>query len=705
MRFALPLVFLAAASSLAAQERVLTTALEVRSLSFAEAEKGLPVQLRGVVVFIENRGALFLEDHTSTTFFRLPAGDTPLPAIGDELEVTSKTRNGLYLPGLDDSTYRVVGRRELGPGRPATYDDLHFGRFHYQRVAVEGIVRTARAVDARRGHLRLAMGSRVIDVWVEKPPPAGLTIVDHGVRVTGLAAGLINTSRRQLVQPFLRVTDWNDIAILASAPPPAEAPRVSAEELLAFQVKGLGERRVRFDGVVSAAWGGDQAFVQQGDLAVAVRFGGPVALAPGDRVNVVGFPAMDRFSASLVDAELLTRESGAPPAPAEVGSLDELYGRTGQPLPGKYDGRLVRLGLTVRDAFKSEDGVTLLVQSGERSVQARMPDGTELLPPGAQVRLTAICQVESAVSGSGFASRPGLISLRGQSPAALEVLSRPSWWTVRRLAGVLVALAGLTLLAGLWIVGLRRQVTRQTAALRHRIETQAALEERQRIAREFHDTLEQELAGVSLRLDAVATRPLDDKGRQLVAASRNLVTRIQTETRDLIGDLRDATEATGDLAATLQVLAARLAAESAVEIRIEAAPGLPLLAPAVVHDLRMIARESVTNALNHGRASCVTITAAVAADALLLAIIDNGCGFNPAIAATQRRGHVGCEGIRERVRKIGGSVIWRSELQKGTTVEVTLPLGRSRPDDEAGVPAAPAAGLVTSAATPTPPVT
>ncbi len=666
-----------------AQERVLTTALEVRSLSFAEAEKGIPARLRGVIVFIENRGALFLEDHTSTTFFRLPAGDTPLPAIGDEIELTSRTRNGLYLPGLDDSTYRVIGRRELPPGRPANYDDLHFGRFHYQRVAVEGIVRSVRPLDPRRGLIRLAIGSRAIDVWVETPPPAGLAIVDHRVRVTGLAAGHINTPRRQLVQPFLRVIDWSDIAVLASAPPPAEAPRVSAEELLAFEVRGLGERRVRFDGVVSAVWSGDQAFVQQGEMALAVRFGGPVALVPGDRVNVVGFPAMDRFSASLVDAELLTREPGAPPTPVDVESLDELYGRSGQPLPGKYDGRLVRLALTVRDAFKSEDGVTLLVQSDQRTVQARMPEGTELLPPGARVRLTAICQVESALLGSGFASRPGLISLRGRSPADLEVLKRPSWWTVRRLAGVLIALAGLTLLAGLWIVGLRRQVARQTAALRHRIETEAALEERQRIAREFHDTLEQELAGVSLRLDALATRVEDQKGRTLVENSRHLVARIQSETRDLIGDLRDPAEAAGDLAAALEGVAARHNAENGAEVRLEAVR-LPRLPAATVHDLRMIAREAVTNALRHGGAARVVISVEAAAGRIVLRVIDNGRGFDPAAALQGKRGHFGCAGMRERARKVGATVAWRSTPGTGTTVEVVLPLVAQ--SDVGGVP-------------------
>jgi hypothetical protein len=93
--------------------RVLTTALEIRSLSPAEADRGIPVRLRGVVVFVEGVSALFLQDETSTTLFRLEKA--PLPRVGDEIELTAKTRMGLYLPGVDYATYRILGRRALPP--------------------------------------------------------------------------------------------------------------------------------------------------------------------------------------------------------------------------------------------------------------------------------------------------------------------------------------------------------------------------------------------------------------------------------------------------------------------------------------------------------------------------------------------------------------------------------------------------------------
>jgi len=254
------------------------------------------------------------------------------------------------------------------------------------------------------------------------------------------------------------------------------------------------------------------------------------------------------------------------------------------------------------------------------------------------------------------------------------VLRTPPWWTPRRLSAVLAALAGVTLLAGGWIAILRRQVHRQTAALRHRIEAEAALAERHRIAREFHDTLEQELAGVSLRLDALATRVSDDKGKSLIVASRNLVTRIQVETRDLISDLRDPAETAGDLVAALAPVAARSSNEGEVLVRVESHGAIPLLPAAIVHDLRMIAREAVNNARKHGRATHVSIEVGTQPERLFMRIVDNGCGFDAATAVEGRRGHFGCAGMRERGRKIGAEIVWESTLQKGTTVAVSLPL-------------------------------
>jgi signal transduction histidine kinase len=358
------------------------------------------------------------------------------------------------------------------------------------------------------------------------------------------------------------------------------------------------------------------------------------------------------------------------PEPVTIPSLGQL--------DETHDAKLVAVTATVRDIFKTEEGTALLLAGSSRTLQARLPDDVEPPPSGAQVRITGIYHVEAVAATSGFTSSPVIASLRSRSADDIVVLRPPPWWTARRLAAVLAALAGITALAGLWIAALRRQVGRQTAALRKRIEAEAALEERQRIAREFHDTLEQELAGVSLRLDALATRGLDEKGRSLATGARNLVSRMQSETRDLISDLRDPTETAGDLVAALASVAARQSTDTDTPVRLESGSAIAPLPPAVVHHLRMIAREAVTNAIKHGRATHVQIGVDENAGEVVLRVADNGCGFDATLADQQKRGHFGCAGMRERARKIGAEVTWRSVLQRGTTVEVRLPMATSR---------------------------
>lgn len=659
-------------TTLPAQERTLTSTVEIRSLSVEEANRAYPVKLRGVVVFIDTPIALFLQDEGSSVFFRTL--QRPLPEVGDEIEIEGYTRMGLFLPGVGESSFRLIGRRELPPGEPVQYDDLYFGRYHYQRVTVTGIVRSVTAADEELSVIRLAEGSRIIEARVGASLDPTRPLVGHRVRVTGLAAGLINSARRQLVKPQLRVLGWHEVEILTAGPNVEEVPFVSAEELLAFRVTGLGDQRVRMEGVVTAAFGGDQVFLQQGAHAFEVRFSSAVDVVPGDRLTVAGFPSMERFSASVVDAQLLDRVSGPVLEPLPVVSTADLYGTIRDPQSGRYDGHMVRLSGTVRAAFRNEEGFTLVVQDNERTIDVRVPPDTMIPPDGSFVRIAGICYVETAVRGSGFASRPGIVSLRSPHANDVEVVRTPPWWTPRRLAVGIAALAGVTILAGLWIAVLRRQVRRQTSALRTRIETTAVHEERQRIAREFHDTLEQELAGVSLRLDALCTRISDEKTQGLASVSRHLISRIQCETRDLISDLRDTAEAAGDLVSVLDAVTARYGTESCPRVRLKAVGTIPRLMPAVVHDLRMIAREAVNNARKHSGAVEITIEVLLEMDVLVMRVVDDGCGFDASTSFERKLGRFGCAGMRERARKLGVAITWKSEPAKGTIVEVKLPV-------------------------------
>jgi signal transduction histidine kinase len=649
-----------------AKGQILTKAIEVRSLTLGEAQQGLKANLHGTVVFVEAGASVFMQDETSTTFFR--PDRMGVLRMGDEIKVEGKTRAGLYLPGLGVSKFRVLRHGVVPAGIPANYEDLVSARYHYQRVVVDGVVRSAGPADEEHSLLRLAVGSRTIEVRIDAPLERDRVLVDSRVRIQGLAAGFHN-ERRQLVQAHIRVSDWTDVEVVDVAPPTAEVPGVSADKLLAFQLAGRSDRRVRIAGIVAAAFADGHVFLQQGAIGFGARLEA-ARLNIGDRIEIAGFPEMERFSASLVDTELLSRSPGPPPEPADVGPPERLL--------GSHDGRLVTVTATLADSFKSGVGNVLLLRRAKGTIQARLPESVTPPPSGSRVRLTGICLVETVQPGARFTSKPGEVSLLVRRPGDIVVVDLAPWWTMQRLAIVLATLGATTLLAGLWIAVLRAQVRKQTTALSSRIESEAALQERQRIAREFHDTLEQELVGVSIRLDALATREFDENGLNLISTSRHLVSRIQSETRNLISDLRDSNEMAGDLAAALTAVSARHAAENGVDVRITGASGILPLPAATVHDLRMIARESITNALKHGRAKHVGIEIESLDGNVIMRITDDGCGFTPKSEDAEMQNQFGCAGIRERARKIGAEVRWRSAPEKGTIVEVVLPIDNHR---------------------------
>lgn len=642
----------------------LHTALEVRSLSPETAESGQPVDLRGIVVFSDPPSTIFFQDETAGTFFRLD-GRVP-PAPGSEVRVIGSTMPGLYLPGIHEATFEILGQPGLPAAIPATLDDLLSGRYHYQRVSVEGIVRKISSNDENTAIVRLDLGSRVIAVQVETVAEGGKDLVDARVRVTGLAAGEVN-HRRQLVEPYLRCHDWSDLAVVTPARPVDEIGDISPGEILTFAVGGSMRHRVRLTGSVLAAFGEGEIFLRSEESGIAVQLVETERRPEvGDGIVVVGFPEMDRFSARLADASIVSRRAeGDEPAALPV-SVSDL-------LEGLHDNDLVSVEADLVELYRSERGAVLLLREGEESLLVEAPDVPDELAAGARVRATGIAVVESARRSGEYRAEPDRVVLRQRGPDDLAVLRAPTWWTPGRLAAGLVVFLVATVLAGLWILLLRRQVARQTAALRHRIEHEAVLEERQRLAREFHDTLEQQLAGLVLRLDAAVAKGGDEKLRGFLEGSRSLVSRIQSETRNLVSDLRQDPGEAADLVGTLgELLDAGSAGVGPALSMVSPAGGVPPLPSRTVHHLRMIAQESITNAIKHAAARHVTLVVETPPGGIVLRIRDDGRGFDPAAATSGKSGHFGCMGMRERCRKIGAAIDWQSAAGEGCEVTVTL---------------------------------
>jgi hypothetical protein len=138
-----PLVLLLSLLALSAQaQEVLRHAAEVRGLPPDRALAGVPAELEVVVGFIESpsSGTVFVQDETGGTYFRVNPHGAALK-VGDRVRLRGKSVPGLYLAGVEAQSYEVIGTGEPPIPVRADYEDLASGRYHYQRVQVEGIGR------------------------------------------------------------------------------------------------------------------------------------------------------------------------------------------------------------------------------------------------------------------------------------------------------------------------------------------------------------------------------------------------------------------------------------------------------------------------------------------------------------------------------------------------------------------------------------
>ena len=277
---------------------------------------------------------------------------------------------------------------------------------------------------------------------------------------------------------------------------------------------------------------------------------------------------------------------------------------------------------------------------------------------------------QTSLPAEPTAAPPIEILLR--SPQDLQLLRAASWWKPQRLAAVIAALAATVLAAVAWALGLRRQVARQVAIIEEKLQFQAIAGERLRIAREFHDTLEQDLAGIALRLDAAAELTEDSTSRSVLEQQRGLLEQVRRETHDFLWDLRDPARTDGSLIESLGSQIAYLQTLTNVPLRLHLETDASRLSPALQFHLLRIVREGVTNALKHAEPSCVEVRLGSTAAGHTVEISNDGRGFDVATCSALD-GHFGLRGMAERALRMGATLSIDSHADRGTTVRLLIP--------------------------------
>jgi signal transduction histidine kinase len=250
--------------------------------------------------------------------------------------------------------------------------------------------------------------------------------------------------------------------------------------------------------------------------------------------------------------------------------------------------------------------------------------------------------------------------------AAVEFIIPPTfvqtvWFTALWVAAAL----GLMLLIFAWWL---RQAQAQ---LRSRLNER--LVERERIARDLHDTFLQAVQGLMLRFQAAAERiPPQEPARTFMEDALDRADRVLADGRQKIMTLRSPEAPDTDFSQDIHIAGEGLARNSGVAFDFSVADTPRALHPIVREEAYRIVVEALANAFQHARASRVVARIDYGRRGLVMKIADDGCGFDTSVDR-ESAGHWGLRGMRERATRIRARLEINSRTGKGTGLELTVP--------------------------------
>ncbi|MCQ4163824.1 sensor histidine kinase [Tahibacter harae] len=255
--------------------------------------------------------------------------------------------------------------------------------------------------------------------------------------------------------------------------------------------------------------------------------------------------------------------------------------------------------------------------------------------------------------------------------AGVDFVIEPAWFQTGLFRA---ALGAFLLLAAVLLYRWRlRQIAR-----RLRAQNEVRQEERERIARELHDTLLQGVQGLLLRFQAAAERVPDAAARRGLEQALDVAEQVLAEGRDRVMELRPAAPPGLPLAEALQAVALEQTPLHACGFELSVAGRPRALLPAFAGEVYCIAREALVNAYRHAAPATVLVLIDYGEREFRLRICDDGRGLDDAVLrAGGRSGHFGLASMRERAERLGARLSLRSRAGAGTEIELRSAAARS----------------------------
>ena len=702
MNFLLALIIpLFAVSSTATSPSVLHSADETARVLYGKRFTKVNFDFSARVSYVRYRPwlsamALAVEDESGAVVLHgLTSAKMFIPAPGD----TVRFRGKMAMPEFPRTCALIDAMELVAHGSPptartASIAEILSGRLDCRLVRTTGTVRDVCRCDINPQWTILVIGGEGGILYASVPTldqdlPALEALVGATVDITGVTVSSDLSERTQIGRTF-KIADLSSISVIRTPPQDSqplpdicEIRNLRPEEIVTLP-------RHRAIGSVLAVWGTDKALIRTDEgLLTRVEFAKGPLPACNDRIEAEGLPESDFFHVNLIRAtwrNVAAETIRTDDKPERISPLKLMTDDAGKHrIDIKYHGRCIRIRGRVVGLPSSATGNTRMTLSADGVIFSveTLPsldalDGIEL---NSELEVTGTCVLETEDwrPNSIFMKVKGFFVVP-HTVADIRIVANPPWWTAARLTGVIGALIASLVAIFLWNLSLRRLAERRGRELvREQLERDRATlkaDERTRLAVELHDSLAQNLTGVSMELETA--KRLAGNGKDallpLLELSSRTLKSCRDELRNCLWDLRSRALEEPDMNAAILRTLKPHADDLGITVRFNVPRRR--ISDNLAHALLQIIRELVVNALRHGRATAVQVAGTLEGNRLLCSVRDNGCGFDPSLAPGVLKGHFGLQGIRERVRQFGGTFELTSTPGAGTHARIRLEMDR-----------------------------
>ena len=672
----------------------ITKIRQITSLTTEQVQLRPKVKVGGIVTGLV--GGFLQDDTGGIGFDNLPESESQkLSAIGDYIEIDGQVTQGEFGTKVIAAQHvKVLGKGRLPEPIKLPLSQLINGRIDSQWIQFQGVVHASDG-----SHLLIVNEDGQLTASVDQAVDKQVKmLVDSEIRARGV--GVISMDDQGRIQGMhLLIPSLEQVEVIKPPMNASTLPLQTIKSLFDLNKPQGPFHRVKIEGIVTLSF--KDKFYIQDDTGSAMAIprkkvelkgglgrsrwlywrnsqaeeasDGGVGLSPGERVQVVGFLETYRYSSILTEAIVTKLEGREKINPVNVTpeGIQE----------GGLDSKLIRLEGLIRGQHRVGDSSVLDLEWRDRIIQVLVPGSPNNFPSialGSRLQVTGICELQSShYTQLGL----GVDVMRIQTRFAqdVEVLEKPSWWTIGHAMGLIGGMMAVLLAGLIWIKELRRQVGERGRQLKVEIELREKNQhqheldqERARIARDLHDDLGANLTQIiflSERIDVARHENLDATPwqKQIFTTARLTIQSLD----EIVWAINPRHDSLESLANYLTQFAQDHLALAGVRCLLDVPmvlPNIPLTAE-VRHNLLLTTREAIQNAVTHAKATEVHLSLNLDSNGLLISIIDNGSGFNAELDLEDGNG---LKNMHSRMEAINGRLEILSHPGQGTKVYIRL---------------------------------